>query len=81
MSWDRITDKEVFFTVNRCYFAELCVRLDIPELTSAFCRGDQYFFGEVEKNTYLKRPKTLAEGKDSCVFQIFSEDEDKGDSS
>jgi hypothetical protein len=77
MRWDRVDDRGVDFTVTACAFPPLCVAAGVPELAPIFCAGDAKFFGAVEPNVMLDRPKTIADGDECCVFRLrFAESSD-----
>jgi hypothetical protein len=70
MRWDKVETTDVHFTVTRCTFPTLCEAVGLAELAPIFCKGDAIFFGQVEKNVELNRPKTIAGGDSECIFQL-----------
>lgn len=70
MRWDKVEKTDVHFTVTHCTFPGLCKAVGLAELAPIFCKGDAVFFGQVEKNVILNRPKTIAGGDSECIFEL-----------
>ena len=70
VEWDEISSKAVVFTVKHCRFPPLCERLGVSELAPLFCKGDAKYFGTVEPDVSLARPRTIAGGSSDCLFDL-----------
>lgn len=70
LRWERVTAREVRFTVTACRFPELCRAAGAPELAPLFCQGDALFFGDPQAGTELLREQTIARGATECPFTI-----------
>ena len=70
MRWDEVSEERVVMTVTRCRFPELCAAAGAPEVAPLMCRGDEHYFGGSLPAVELIRPYTLADGGDSCPFEL-----------
>ena len=72
---DDVSAEGVRFTVTRCRFVELCTQLGVSHLAPIFCAGDASYFGQIQEGVRLTRPKTIADGHESCPFKLVWIDE------
>lgn len=61
---------EVRFDMVRCPYADTCRRYGHPELTCAFCDGDDAGYGDLHPKLKWGRTKTLGKGGDCCDFKM-----------
>ncbi|MBI2895507.1 MAG: L-2-amino-thiazoline-4-carboxylic acid hydrolase [Deltaproteobacteria bacterium] len=67
---DEVGADRVRLTVTACRFASLAREAAVPELAPLFCAGDEAYFGRVQPDVELSRPHTIAEGAQSCPFEL-----------
>jgi hypothetical protein len=68
------TEKELFFDVSYCGYAEIYEKLGVKELGCILsCIRDFYFLEGFNSRIKLKRTKTIMEGGDYCDFRYFEE--------
>lgn len=67
---DAVSEQEVRFTVTRCALHRAAVDTGHPELAPVFCRADAAFFAALQPPIALHRPSVLADGDESCHFQL-----------
>ncbi len=65
------TDEKFVFRIHRCRFPELLAHVGHPELSDAFCRGDELYFQQHQPDIIFSRPGTIGGGAASCDF-IFT---------
>ena len=70
-----IEDNKTCFAANtyRCFILDTLTQYNVPELTSLYCKTDDWLAGEVPKIRWL-RTKTLANGDELCGFRWCCQD-------
>ncbi len=61
-------EEEAGFVVEACHLPGLCRLAGVPELAPLFCEVDAHYFGGVERDLELDRPRTIASGDPCCDF-------------
>ena len=61
---------EARFNVVRCPYMETCRRYGCPEITRAFCDGDDAGYGDLHPKLIWGRTKTIGRGGDCCDFLL-----------
>ena len=61
---------EVRFHIVRCPYYETCKRYGCPEITRAFCDGDDAGYGNLHPKLIWSRTKTIGRGGDCCNFLL-----------
>jgi hypothetical protein len=56
--------------VVRCPYYETCRRYGCPEITRAFCDGDDTAYGNLHPKLIWGRTKTIGRGGDCCAFSM-----------
>ena len=56
--------------VVRCPYYETCKRYNCPEITRAFCDGDDAGYGNLHPQLIWGRTKTIGRGGDCCDFLL-----------
>ena len=56
--------------VVRCPYYEICKRYGCPEITRAFCDGDDAGYGDLHPQLVWERTKTIGRGGDCCDFSL-----------
>jgi hypothetical protein len=70
----RETEKELFFDVSYCGYAETYDKLGVKKLGCILsCIRDFYFLEGFNPRITLKRTKTIMEGSDYCNFRYIEE--------
>ena len=69
-----IKEKELFFDVSYCGYAEIYEKLGVKKLGCTLsCIRDFYFLEGFNPRITLKRTKTIMEGDDYCNFRYVEE--------
>ena len=61
---------EARFNIVKCPYMETCVRYGCPEITRAFCDGDDAGYGNLHPRLIWGRTKTIGRGGDCCDFLL-----------
>ncbi len=61
---------EARVNVLRCPYYETCKRYGCPEITRAFCDGDDAGYGNLHPQLVWGRTKTIGRGGDCCDFVL-----------
>ena len=61
---------EARFNIVRCPYYETCRRYGCPEITRAFCDGDDAGYGDLHPKLLWGRTKTIGRGGDCCDFLL-----------
>jgi hypothetical protein len=61
---------EARFNIVRCPYYETCQRYGCPEITRAFCDGDDAGYGNLHPKLIWGRTKTIGRGGDCCDFLL-----------
>ncbi len=65
-----ISKKEMRFDMTKCPYADICTKYGYPEITKAFCRGDDIVYGGMHPKLVWGRTKTIGDGDSICDFKI-----------
>ncbi len=65
-----ISPKEMRFDMTKCPYSDLCTKYGYPEITTAFCRGDDIVYGNMHPKLIWGRTKTIGDGDAVCDFKI-----------
>ncbi len=65
-----ISAKEMRFDMTKCPYSELCAKYGYPEITKAFCRGDDIIYGNMHPKLAWGRTKTIGDGDEYCDFKL-----------
>ncbi len=65
-----ISSKEMRFDMTKCPYSDICAKYGYPEITKAFCRGDDIVYGAMHPKLVWGRTKTIGDGDDVCDFKI-----------
>ncbi len=69
-TFHEISSQEMRFDMTKCPYAELCSKYGYPEITKAFCRGDDIVYGNMHPKLIWGRTKTIGDGDDCCDFKL-----------
>ena len=61
---------EARFHIVKCPYYETCLRYGCPEITRAFCDGDDAGYGHLHPRLIWGRTKTIGRGGDCCDFLL-----------
>ncbi len=61
---------EARFNIVHCPYMETCKRYGCPEITRAFCDGDDAGYGNLHPKLKWGRTKTIGRGGDCCNFLL-----------
>jgi hypothetical protein len=61
---------EARFNIVHCPYYETCNRYGCPEITTAFCDGDDAGYGNLHPNLIWGRTKTIGRGDECCNFLL-----------
>ena len=61
---------EARFNIVKCPYYETCLRYGCPEITRAFCDGDDAGYGNLHPKLIWGRTKTIGRGGDCCDFLL-----------
>ncbi len=65
-----ISGNGAVFDIVRCPYYETCSRYGCPDLTRAFCDGDDAGYGDLGPGLIWGRTETLGRGGDRCDFRL-----------
>ncbi len=65
-----ISNKEMRFDMTQCPYFDICKKYGYPEITKAFCRGDDILYGNMHPKLQWHRTKTIGDGDELCDFRI-----------
>lgn len=65
--WIEANPHRLKFEMTRCFYLDTLTALQIPELTAAYCHGDEVLYGHLRHLEFV-RAGTLAEGCEVCDF-------------
>ncbi len=65
-----ISNSKMHFDMTKCPYYDNCVKYGYPEITTAFCRGDDIIYGNMHPKLVWGRTKTLGDGDDVCNFML-----------
>lgn len=68
-----IRPDRVAFDIRRCYYLDTLTALGAPELTAAFCKGDEVMAELFPPTVRFERENTLARGGACCDFAYVQE--------
>lgn len=68
--WRERSGTAVAFDMSRCYFLDTFTALGMPELTRAFCAGDDVMYADLCPQLRWLRTGTLATGAPVCDFRF-----------
>jgi L-2-amino-thiazoline-4-carboxylic acid hydrolase len=68
IEWRRDDDDELAFDIRRCFYKDVLAAYGAPELTAAFCAGDDVLFNALPPGIAWERTGTLATGNTVCDF-------------
>lgn len=66
--WRRNDGEALSFDIRRCFYQDVLAAYGAPELTAAFCAGDDVLFGALPPGITWERAGTLATGHAVCDF-------------
>ncbi len=69
-TFHELSPKEMRFDMTKCPYADIFTKYDCPELTVAFCRGDDIVYGNMHPKLKWYRTKTIGDGDNCCNFKI-----------
>ncbi len=72
-NFHEISPKEMRFDMTKCPYADICSKYGYPEITKAFCRGDDIVYGNMHPKLIWGRTKTIGDGDDICDFKLSVE--------
>ena len=62
--------REARFNIVKCPYYDICLRYGCPEITRAFCDGDDAGYGHLHPKLVWGRTKTIGRGGDRCDFLL-----------
>ncbi len=65
-----ISDRVMRFDMTKCPYSDILTKYGYPEITIAFCRGDDIVYGKMHPKLIWERTKTLGDGDSICDFKI-----------
>ncbi len=65
-----ISPREMRFDMTKCPYSEICAKYGYPEITKAFCRGDDIVYGNMHPKLVWGRTKTIGDGDAVCDFKL-----------
>ena len=65
---------EARFNIVKCPYMETCTRYGCPEITTAFCDGDDAGYGNMHPKLIWGRTKTIGRGDECCNFLLQYKD-------
>ncbi len=65
-----ISNKEMRFDMTKCPYSDICTKYGYPEITKAFCRGDDIIYGNMHPKLVWGRTKTIGDGDALCDFKL-----------
>ncbi len=65
-----ISNNKMHFDMTKCPYSEICKKYGYPEITKAFCRGDDIIYGNMHPKLAWGRTKTIGDGDDVCNFML-----------
>ncbi len=65
-----ISDREMRFDMTKCPYSDICTKYDYPEITKAFCKGDDIVYGNMHPKLVWGRTKTIGDGDLICDFKM-----------
>ncbi len=65
-----ISKTEMRFDMTKCPYSDLCTKYGYPEITTAFCKGDDIVYGNMHPKLIWGRTKTIGGGDAICDFKI-----------
>ncbi len=68
---------EARFNIVKCPYYETCLRYGCPEITRAFCDGDDAGYGNLHPKLIWGRTKTIGRGGDCCDFLLKYQETDR----
>jgi len=68
IAWREDSGERIAFDVHRCFYLDVLTAYGMPELTAAFCSGDDELFKALPDSIRWERTGTLATGKAKCDF-------------
>ncbi len=65
-----ISKKEMRFDMTKCPYSDISAKYGYPEITKAFCRGDDIVYGNMHPKLVWGRTKTIGDGDAVCDFKL-----------
>ncbi len=78
ITWRERSRHAVAFDISTCYFLETFRALGMPELTRAFCAGDDVMYAGLCPQLRWQRSGTLGRGAPRCDFRFEHSEEPVG---
>ena len=70
IEWVEVSRDEIRFDISRCFYMDMLVAYDAPELARAYCRTDDLIYDGISPYARWERTRTLGRGDDCCDFRF-----------
>jgi hypothetical protein len=70
IEWLEVSRDEIRFDISRCFYMDMLVAYDAPELARAYCRTDDLIYDGISPQASWERTRTLGRGDDCCDFRF-----------
>ncbi len=69
-TFHELSSREMHFDMTKCPYSDICTKYGYPEITKAFCRGDDIVYGDMHPKIVWGRTKTIGDGDKVCNFKL-----------
>ena len=68
LEWIQNDGNAVRFNMNSCFYYDTLVHYGSPELTAAYCKVDDFIYGDMSRQVKWQRTSTIGRGDTHCDF-------------
>jgi hypothetical protein len=70
IEWLEVSGEQIAYNINRCFYLDVLLEYDVPELTAQYCRVDDLIYEGLSPHARWDRKKALGRGDDCCDFRF-----------
>ena len=70
IEWLDVSGEQIAYTINRCFYLDVLLEYDVPELTAQYCRVDHLIYEGLSPHAKWARKGALGRGDDCCDFRF-----------
>ena len=70
IEWLEVSGEQIAYNINRCFYLDVLLEYDVPELTAQYCRVDDLIYEGLSPHARWDRKGALGRGDDCCDFRF-----------
>ena len=68
LEWIRNDNTAIRFNMKSCFYYDTLTKYEVPELTTSFCKVDDFIYGNMSPDVKWQRSMTIGRGNEYCDF-------------